>query len=238
MKLSALKTNPNNPRICKDDKFFKLVNSILEFPKMMGLRPMVYDEENIIQGGNMRSKALIHIKSEGEEKALKHLESVGKPENISFFEFLFSKGEIPDSWAKKATDLTEEEKRRFVIADNVGFGEWDNDILANEWDSEQLEEWGMEIPITIEELEQYSKSDEEFEKDMKKFDDSNCQLPIVPDFFESHECFIIPIHNEIDEKFIRDLFDINQNFISNSGDQKVRKTNVIDVEKLKQWAAK
>ena len=73
---------------------------------------------------------------------------------------------------------------------------------------------------------------------MKKIDDSNCQLPIVPDFFESHECFIIPIHNEIDEKFIRDLFDINQNYISNSGDQKVRKTNVIDIEKLKQWAAK
>ncbi len=146
MKLSALKTNPNNPRICKDDKFFKLVNSILEFPKMMELRPMVYDEENIIQGGNMRSKALFHIKSEGKEKALKHLESVEKPENISFFELLFSKGEIPDNWAKKATDLTEEEKRRFVISDNVGFGEWDWDVLANEWDSEELAEWGLDLP--------------------------------------------------------------------------------------------
>ena len=146
MKLSALKTNLNNPRICKDDKFFKLVNSILEFPKMMELRPMVYDEENIIQGGNMRSKALIHIKSEGKEKALKHLESVGKPENISFFESLFLKGEIPDNWTKKASDLTEEEKRRFVIADNIGFGEWDNDILANEWDSVELEAWGLDLP--------------------------------------------------------------------------------------------
>lgn len=146
MKLSALKTNPNNPRLIKDDKFFKLVNSILEFPKMMELRPMVYDEENIIHGGNMRSKALLHIKSEGKEKALKHLESVGKPENISFFESLFFKGEIPDNWAKKASDLTEEEKRRFVIADNIGFGEWDNDILTNEWDSVELEAWGMDLP--------------------------------------------------------------------------------------------
>ena len=131
MKLSTLKTNPNNPRLIKDDKFFKLVNSILEFPKMMELRPMVYDEENIIQGGNMRSKALLHIKNDGKEKALKHLESVGKPENISFFESLFSKGEIPDNWTKKAIDLTEEEKRRFVIADNIGFGEWDFDTLAS-----------------------------------------------------------------------------------------------------------
>ena len=119
MKLSALKTNHNNPRLIKGDKFFKLVNSILEFPKMMELRPMVYDEENIIHGGNMRSKALLHIKSEGKEKALKHLESVGKLENISFFESLFLKGEIPDNWTKKASDLTEEEKRRFVIAGNL-----------------------------------------------------------------------------------------------------------------------
>jgi hypothetical protein len=146
MKLTDIKYNPNNPRIIKDNKFFKLVNSILEFPKMMELRPMVYDEENIIQGGNMRSKALLHIKSEGKEKALKHLESIGKSENISFFESLFSKGEIPDNWTKKARDLTEEEKRRFVIADNIGFGEWDNDILTNEWDSVELEEWGMDLP--------------------------------------------------------------------------------------------
>jgi DNA modification methylase len=146
MKLSALKTNPNNPRLIKDDKFFKLVNSILEFPKMMELRPMVYDEENIIQGGNMRSKALLNIKSEGKEKALKHLESVEKPENITFFESLFSKGEIPDNWTKKARDLTEEEKRRFVIADNIGFGEWDNDILTNEWDRVELEAWGLDLP--------------------------------------------------------------------------------------------
>ena len=130
MKLSALKTNHNIPRLIKDDKFFKLINSILEFPKMMELRPMVYDEENIIHGGNMRSKALLHIKSEGKEKALKHLESIGKPENISFFESLFLKGEIPDNWTKKASDLTEEEKRRFVIADNIGFGEWDNGAIV------------------------------------------------------------------------------------------------------------
>ena len=82
------------------------------------------------------------------------------PENISFFELLFSKGEIPDNWAKKATDLTEDEKRRFVISDNVGFGEWDNEMLANEWDSGELEEWGLDLPITIEDLEKYSSSDE------------------------------------------------------------------------------
>lgn len=118
MKLSNIKVNPSNPRLIKDEKFKKLVNSIREFPKMMELRPIIVDENMIIQGGNMRFKAI-------KELGMK---------------------EIPDSWVKQASDLTEEEKRRFIIADNVGFGEWDNDILTNEWDSVELEEWGMDLP--------------------------------------------------------------------------------------------
>jgi hypothetical protein len=47
----------------------------------------------------------------------------------------------------KASDLTEEQQKEFIIKDNVGFGEWDWDNLANEWDSEKLEEWGLDIPF-------------------------------------------------------------------------------------------
>ena len=43
-------------------------------------------------------------------------------------------------------DLTKEQKKEFIIKDNVGFGEWDYDILANEWDSNELNEWGLDIP--------------------------------------------------------------------------------------------
>lgn len=118
MKLSNIKVNPSNPRLIKNEKFQKLVNSIREFPKMMELRPIIVDENMIIQGGNMRFKAI-------KELGLK---------------------EIPDSWVRQANDLTEEEKRRFIIADNVGFGEWDNDMLANEWDSGELESWGLDLP--------------------------------------------------------------------------------------------
>jgi ParB-like chromosome segregation protein Spo0J len=46
----------------------------------------------------------------------------------------------------KADDLTPEQQNEFVIKDNVGFGEWDWDILANEWDSELLGEWGLVVP--------------------------------------------------------------------------------------------
>ena len=118
MNIKNIKVNPDNPRIIKDEKFKKLVNSIKEFPKMMELRPIVVDDDNIVLGGNMRLKALEHLKYT----------------------------EIPDSWVKKASELTEEEKKRFIVADNVGFGDWDWDILANDWDENSLIEWGLDLP--------------------------------------------------------------------------------------------
>ena len=118
MKLSEIKLNPNNPRVIKDDKFAKLVKSITEFPKMMALRPIVVNNDNVVLGGNMRLKALKEIGYK----------------------------EIPDEWVKRADDLTEEESRRFIIADNVGFGEHDWNMLSEEWDIEELAEWGLDIP--------------------------------------------------------------------------------------------
>jgi ParB-like chromosome segregation protein Spo0J len=51
----------------------------------------------------------------------------------------------------KADDLTEQQKDEFIVKDNVGFGEWDWDILANEWDTEKLQDWGLDLPIFIDE---------------------------------------------------------------------------------------
>lgn len=61
IKVSKLKSNPNNPRVIKDDKFLKLVKSIEEFPDMLDLRPVVIDENNMVLGGNMRLKAIKHL---------------------------------------------------------------------------------------------------------------------------------------------------------------------------------
>lgn len=119
VKLSEIKSNPNNPRIIKDDKFHKLVKSIKEFPKMLEIRPIVVNQDMIVLGGNMRLKA-------SKEAGLKEVFIV------------------------KADDLTEEEQKQFIIKDNVGFGEWDWDMLANEWEAEELEEWGLDVPeLTI-----------------------------------------------------------------------------------------
>ena len=118
MRLCEIKRNPNNPRVIKDDRFEKLKKSIEEFPKMMKLRPMVINSDNVVLGGNMRLKAL---------------------QDLGY-------KEIPDDWVKRADELTEEEQRRFIIADNVGFGEHDWDMLRAEWDLDELNEWGVEIP--------------------------------------------------------------------------------------------
>jgi DNA modification methylase len=124
VKINSIKTNPKNPRLIKDDKFKKLVNSIKEFPQMLELRPIVVDENNIILGGNMRHKACI-------EAGLKEVYIV------------------------QAKDLTELQKDEFIVKDNVGFGEWDWDILANEWDTDKLTDWGLDLPldVSVQELE-------------------------------------------------------------------------------------
>jgi DNA modification methylase len=54
--------------------------------------------------------------------------------------------EIPDTWVAMADDWTEEKRKEFTIKDNVGFGEWNWDDLANEWDAELLDSWGLDVP--------------------------------------------------------------------------------------------
>jgi len=123
VKIKQVKTNPNNPRFIKDDKFKKLVRSIKEFPEMLELRPIVVDKDNIVLGGNMRLRAC-------KEAGLKEVHIL------------------------KADQLTEEQQREFIIKDNVGFGEWDWDNLANEWDTDRLEDWGLDLPLGYEESEE------------------------------------------------------------------------------------
>jgi len=114
VKANKIKINPDNPRVIKDERFKKLVQSVREFPKMLEIRPIVVDANMMVLGGNMRLRACI-------EAGMK---------------------EIP---VLRADTLTDEEQRRFIIADNVGFGDWDWEPLSNDWDSEQLIDWGVNV---------------------------------------------------------------------------------------------
>lgn len=149
--LSQIQVNGANPRIIKDDKFEKLICSILVLPKMLELRPIVVDNTFVALGGNMRYRALTAI-SDMDEAELKSRLSEARDfqkktaaEQDNLIEYWLRWKDKPTAHIIKATDLSEEEQREFIIKDNVGYGEWDMDALANEWDAEDLDDWGLDV---------------------------------------------------------------------------------------------
>jgi hypothetical protein len=126
IEISKLETNkgqieglPKNPRLIKDAKFEKLKKSIEDNPEMLGMREVLvypHGSKYVIIGGNMRFQACKELQFET----------------------------VPCKVLSK--DTTAEQLRAITIKDNVGFGEHDWELLANEWDSVELEEWGLEVP--------------------------------------------------------------------------------------------
>jgi len=113
--IEQVQPNKQNPRLIKEPRFEQLVQSLIDFPQMLHLRPIVVDENMVALGGNMRLHAALRL-------AYK---------------------EVP---VLIATGLTEAQKREFIIKDNASFGEWNFDLLANEWNAEPLGAWGIDLP--------------------------------------------------------------------------------------------
>lgn len=115
-----LKGLPKNPRLIKNAKYDKLKESITNYPEMLSWRSLlVYPLDNgkyIIVGGNMRYRAM---------KELGH-------------------NEAPVFIIPKETPI--EKIKAYTILDNNGFGEWDWDLLANEWETFELDDWGVDLP--------------------------------------------------------------------------------------------
>jgi len=118
--IKDVKPNPKNPRVIRDGKFQKLITSIKEFPDMLNKRPLIVFTD--VDGKYCVLGGNMRL------KALNELKYTEIPVIIA------------DEW-------TEEQKAEFLIKDNVGFGEWDWDQLANEWDAEKLNDWGLDLPI-------------------------------------------------------------------------------------------
>ena len=136
-----LKGLPKNPRLVKNAKYDKLKESITNYPEMLSWQSLlVYPLDNgkyIIVGGNMRYRAM---------KELGHKEA-------------------PVFIIPKETPI--EKIKAYTILDNNGFGEWDWDLLANEWDAAQLTSWGVDLPIMESEInmdEFFDSLDNEDEK--------------------------------------------------------------------------
>ncbi len=132
--IAEIKANPKNPRVIKDERFKKLVQSLQEFPEMLEKRPLVcvtdVDGKLFPLGGNMRLKAANELKMK----------------------------ELP---VVMADDWTEEQRQEFIIKDNVGFGEWNWEELQADWDVEQLSDWGLDIPQQFKVEEEAEEDDYE-----------------------------------------------------------------------------
>lgn len=158
LKLSKLEANkgqidglPKNPRIIKDEKFKKLIKSIEENPEMTSLREILvypYNGKYVVIGGNMRLKAM---------KELGYKEAPCKV--------------IPE-------DATIEQLKAYTIKDNSGFGEWDFDMLSNEWDLQLLQDCAIDFPEIEDEsplLEEPDAQEDDFDEDTEEIE-TRCKM--------------------------------------------------------------
>jgi ParB-like chromosome segregation protein Spo0J len=132
---------PKNPRVIRKPAFEKLKQSIKDLPEMLELRELIvypYNGKYVTIGGNMRLKACIALGIE----------------------------EIPCKILDK--DTPEKTLREIAIKDNVAAGDDDWDLLANEWDSEELMEWGLFVP-------NFDEDDDQDEKDKEFYLQIKCE---------------------------------------------------------------
>lgn len=188
---------PKNPRIKKSAEFRKLMNSIKEDPEMLELRELLvipYKDDFVVIAGNMRLMAM---------KSLSFTEAPCKI--------------LPE-------DTPVEKLKAITIKDNVSYGDWDWELLGEDWDIPILEHYGLDVPDTI-------KDEDDFHKQFKKYNDQNAIYPLVPEFEEFNEVFIIVSSNEIDANWLREKLGL-QKMKSYKRDE-VKKSNIININDLK-----
>jgi hypothetical protein len=191
VKISEVKPNPKNPRIIKDGKFQKLVKSIQEFPDMLNKRPLVVFTD-------VDNKYVVL----GGNMRLKACKEIGLKE-IPII--------IADEW-------TEEQKNEFLIKDNVGFGEWDWDSLANEWDVEKLDDWGLDLPIDLESI-----------KATKDISDIG-EIEFSEELLLEHNYIVLYFDNAMDWEVAQEVYGLNKvkSKTSAEGTQKIGIGRVIN----------
>ena len=137
---------PKNPRFIKDARFAALVKSINDAPEMLKVRELMvvpHGDKYVVVGGNMRLRAC-------KELGFK---------------------EVPCKVL--AADTPVEKLREYAMKDNEGYGQTDWDIIANEWDEEELEDWGIEIPTDWGDYGNNTANDDDEDDDGIDLDDDD-----------------------------------------------------------------
>lgn len=192
-----LKGLPKNPRFFRDYRYEAMKKSIAESPEMLELRELIvfpYPEGRyVVVCGNLRLRAC---------KELGYKE-------------LPCKVLDPSTEAKKL--------REYATKDNVNFGENDMDVMANEWDKDELQDWGVEFAP--------EKPVDEFKERFDAITDESAVYPLIPKFDEKHELFIIASANEVDSNWLREHLGMQRMRSYKTG--KVSKSNVIDIKDVR-----
>ena len=113
--------------------------------------------------------------------------------------------------------------REYATKDNVSFGENDMDIMENEWDKAELQDWGIEFAPENEK--------DEFKDRFNAISDDNALYPLIPKYDEKHELFIIISGNEVDSNWLRERLDMQHMKSYKTG--KISKSNVIDIKDVR-----
>ncbi len=149
IKLSQININARNPRKISDTQLERLVRSLLIFPEMLTLRPIAIDETYTALGGNMRYRALTAIAGMTSDEIYHELAQTDgfskktEAECQALLEYWAQWTQDPTAIIVRADQLTEAQKREFIIKDNVSFGDWDDGILESDFDPKELLDWGL-----------------------------------------------------------------------------------------------
>lgn len=188
---------PKNPRFVRDYRYDAIKKSISDCPEMLGLRELIVfpyaDGRYIVVCGNLRLRAC---------KELRYSELPCKV--------------LP-------ADTPVKKLREYAAKDNINFGENDMDIMQNEWNKSELQDWGIEF--------EPEKPKDEFKERFDAITDDTAAYPLIPKYDEKHELFIIISSNEVDSNWLREKLDMQRMKSYKTG--KVSKSNVIDIKDVR-----
>lgn len=122
-----------------------------------------------------------------------------------------------------APDTPVKKLREYATKDNVNFGENDLDVMENEWNKAELQDWGIEFAP--------EKKEDEFKERFDAITDDTAIYPLIPKYDEKHELFIITSSNEVDSNWLRERLDMQHMKSYKTG--KISKSNVIDIKDVR-----
>ncbi|WP_300697529.1 hypothetical protein [uncultured Bacteroides sp.] len=188
---------PKNPRFFRDYRYEAMKKSISDCPEMLELRELIVfpylNERYIVVCGNLRLRACREL----------------------------GYTELPCKVLKPDTSVNK--LREYSAKDNINFGENDLDIIQNEWDRAELQDWGMEFAP--------EKSKDEFKERFDSITDDTAVYPLIPKYDEKHELFIIMSSNEVDSNWLRERLNMQRMKSYKTG--KVSKSNIIDIKDVR-----